>query len=75
MADPPAPPTAQPVLRLDAVTRSNNIGLPSQTGVLHAVDMQLLRGEFLALMAPSGSGKSTLLNLVGLLDRPPRAAF
>ncbi len=69
MADPPAAPKAVPVLRLEAVTRSYNIGLPSQTEVLHAVDMQLHRGEFLALMGPSGSGKSTLLNLVGLLDR------
>lgn len=61
---------AEPVLRLEAVTRSYNIGLPSQTEVLHATDMKLSRGEFLALMGPSGSGKSTLLNLVGLLDRP-----
>jgi lipoprotein-releasing system ATP-binding protein len=70
VARPAAISPAEPVLRLDAVTRSYNIGLPSQTEVLHAIDMQLLRGEFLALMGPSGSGKSTLLNLVGLLDRP-----
>jgi lipoprotein-releasing system ATP-binding protein len=61
---------AEAVLQLAAVTRSYNIGLPSQTEVLHATDMALHRGEFLALMGPSGSGKSTLLNLVGLLDRP-----
>jgi lipoprotein-releasing system ATP-binding protein len=61
---------AEAVLRLEAVTRSYNIGLPSETEVLHAIDMELHRGEFLALMGPSGSGKSTLLNLVGLLDRP-----
>jgi lipoprotein-releasing system ATP-binding protein len=60
----------EPVLRLQAVFRSYNIGPPSQTEVLHAVDMTLHRGEFLALLGPSGSGKSTLLNLVGLLDRP-----
>lgn len=69
-AGPVAASTPEPVLRLEAVTRSYNIGLPSETEVLHAVDMKLHRGEFLALMGPSGSGKSTLLNLVGLLDRP-----
>ena len=69
-AGPAAAFTPEPVLRLEAVTRSYNIGLPSETEVLHAVDMKLHRGEFLALMGPSGSGKSTLLNLVGLLDRP-----
>src|SRR5207247_6934200 len=38
--------------------------------VLHALDLSIPRGEFLALMGPSGSGKSTLLNLLAGLDRP-----
>jgi putative ABC transport system ATP-binding protein len=38
--------------------------------VLGGLDLEIPRGEFLALMGPSGSGKSTLLNLVGGLDRP-----
>src|SRR5712691_9505888 len=38
--------------------------------VLHALDLQIPRGDFLALMGPSGSGKSTLLNLLAGLDRP-----
>lgn len=38
--------------------------------VLHALDLDIPRGDFLALMGPSGSGKSTLLNLIGGLDRP-----
>ena len=38
--------------------------------VLHALDLDIATGEFLALMGPSGSGKTTLLNLIGGLDRP-----
>jgi putative ABC transport system ATP-binding protein len=38
--------------------------------VLHALDLDIPQGDFLALMGPSGSGKSTLLNLIGGLDRP-----
>jgi len=38
--------------------------------VLHALDLEIPKGDYLALMGPSGSGKSTLLNLIGGLDRP-----
>jgi lipoprotein-releasing system ATP-binding protein len=58
-----------PVLHLKAVRRSYNVGQASEIEILHGIDLDLHRGEFLALMGPSGSGKSTLLNIIGLLDR------
>ena len=38
--------------------------------VLHHIDLDIAKGDFLALMGPSGSGKTTLLNLIGGLDTP-----
>ena len=62
----------QTVLKLEGVCKSYNVGTPIEVEVLHDIDLELRRGEFIALTGPSGSGKSTLLNLIGLLDRPTK---
>jgi lipoprotein-releasing system ATP-binding protein len=62
--------TNNEVLRLEALRKSYNVGLPNETEVLHGIDLQIGRRDFAALVGPSGSGKSTLLNLIGLLDTP-----
>lgn len=62
------PNNSEAVLRLEALRKSYNIGLPTETEVLHGIDLSLKRSDFAALVGPSGSGKSTLLNIIGLLD-------
>src|SRR5262245_20751528 len=56
-------------LRFDEVHKRFRRG-DQESGVLEGIDLEVLPGEFVALMAPSGSGQSTLLNLVAGLDRP-----
>jgi putative ABC transport system ATP-binding protein len=58
-----------PVVRLTSVARSYRLGRV-RVPALHAVTLDIARGEFLALAGPSGSGKTTLLNLLGCIDKP-----
>jgi putative ABC transport system ATP-binding protein len=58
-----------PVIRLVGVRKTYRLGqhvIPA----LQGIDLDVRRGELLALTGPSGSGKSTILNLCGLIDTP-----
>ena len=57
------------VLSLRGVRRSFGMG-DARLEVLKGLDIEVMEGEFLAIMGPSGSGKTTLLNILGCLDRP-----
>lgn len=56
------------VLQLVGVSKGYNAGKPNQITVLEDANLNVARGEVVALVAPSGSGKSTLLHIAGLLD-------
>ncbi|OSZ74106.1 ABC transporter ATP-binding protein [Hydrogenophaga sp. IBVHS1] len=58
-----------PLIELSEVRKTYNPGLPSETEVLHGLNLRVMPGEFIALIGPSGSGKSTLLSIIGLLER------
>ena len=66
-APPPALPAQAPAIIACGVTRTYGTGAGTVTA-LDAVDVDIRRGEFTAIMGPSGSGKSTLLHVLAGLD-------
>lgn len=63
--------SAEAILELRAVTKQfaeSNTARPID--VIRGVNLNVARGQSLAIIGPSGSGKSTLLNIIGTLDRP-----
>ncbi len=57
------------LIRLTNVNKSYRLGRVD-VRALDGVDLDVDRGDFLALAGPSGSGKTTLLNLIGCIDKP-----
>jgi putative ABC transport system ATP-binding protein len=57
------------LIEIRGVTKDYQRG-KQKVEVLHGIDLDIAKGDFVALMGPSGSGKTTLLNLIGGLDKP-----
>src|SRR6266699_6133035 len=55
---------------LDKVSRGEQ-----EINAVSGVDIEIKRGEYVAIMGPSGSGKSTLMNLIGCLDSPSKGDY
>ncbi len=64
----------RPIIALRGVTKRFGSG-PAAFQALKGVDLDIARGDFVAVMGPSGSGKSTTMNILGCLDVPSEGTF
>jgi len=62
------------VIQARALTRTYLMG-KNEVHALRGIDLDVMRGEMVAIMGASGSGKSTLMNVLGCLDRPTSGTY
>src|SRR4026208_1484935 len=62
------------IIRIRDVEKTYDMG-EVQVRALRGVNLEVLEGDYVAIMGPSGSGRSTLLNLLGCLDRPTAGTY
>ena len=63
-----------PVISIRGVTKVYHLG-DTTVHALRGADLDVHRGELVAIMGPSGSGKSTLMNMIGCLDQPTAGTY
>jgi putative ABC transport system ATP-binding protein len=63
------------MIHVSQIVKRFNIGTENEIEILHGIDLDVKKGEFVSIVGTSGSGKSTLMNIIGLLDKPTEGSY
>ena len=66
---------AEAVITRRKIVKTYYIGQPNELEILHGMDLDIYKGEFVSIVGESGSGKSTLMNIIGALDQPTSGSY
>jgi putative ABC transport system ATP-binding protein len=58
------------IIKANSIIKKFYVGTENELEILHGLNFNVNKGEFISIVGASGSGKSTLMNIIGCLDRP-----
>ncbi|MDZ7801942.1 MAG: ABC transporter ATP-binding protein [Trueperaceae bacterium] len=75
VAEPDAPRSESPVIAVRELRKTYRLGADVEVHALRGLSLDVMPGDYAAIMGPSGSGKSTLLQILGCLDSPTSGSY
>lgn len=63
------------MIKLTNITKIYNQGRKNEKAAINNINLEINKGEMIAIMGKSGAGKSTLLNILGCLDSPTEGSY
>ena len=64
-----------PMIHLENIVKRFYENQENELEILHGINLDIHKGEFVSIVGESGSGKTTLMNIIGILDRPTEGNY